>query len=305
MPIRPRSLCVLGLGGRPRILWPWTTAALSFVILALAGDDAPAQDSGCARCGAPAMSSSTGLPIQGVRPKTAFVEKRRKQRWTLAASLRISARRETLGGYMVCVRTCDGSFFPVSYSGAGSRADSLEEVCQALCPNADVALYSFPFGGTIEQAISASGQAYPNLPNAGKFEQAYDPNCSCRRQGESWAEALAFAEAKYGHHSSDILVSVEAAERMSRPVQDPAAKPAAADPDHNRAPPVQPPAGLDINGVDTSLRAATAAITRESAGIREDDAEDAASYGLNVGHTIEESSPDGSIRRVRVLPSTF
>jgi hypothetical protein len=172
-----------------------------------------------------------------------------------------------------------------------------------LCPNAEVALYSFPFGGTIEQAVSVSGEPYANLPNAGKFEQAYDLNCSCRRQGESWAEALAFAEAKYGHHSSDILVSVQAAERMSRPVQDPAARPA--DPDQNRAATVQPPLGLDINGVDTSLRAATAAISRQSAGIHEDDAEDAASYGLNVGRTIEESSPDGSIRHVRVLPSSF
>ena len=304
MPIGPRSLC-LGLAVRPTILWLWTATALSFVILALAGDEAPAQSGGCARCGAPAMSSSTGLPIQSVHPKTAFVEKRRKQRWTLAASLRVSARRETRGAYMVCVRTCDGSFFPFSYSGAGNHADSLEEVCQALCPNADVALYSFPFGGTIEQAISTSGEAYPNLPNAGKFEQAYDPNCSCRRQGENWAEALAFAEAKYGRHSSDILVSVEAAERMSRPVQDSAARPAAADRDQNRAPAVQPPPGLDINGVDLSLRAATAAISRDSAGIREDDTEDAASFGLNVGHTMEESSPDGSIRHVRVLPSTF
>src|SRR5271155_5158712 len=154
MSIGPRSLCVLGLAARPTILWLWTATALSFVILALAGDEAPAQSGGCARCGAPAMSSGTGLPIQSVRPKTAFVEKRRRQqRWTLATSLRVSARRETRGAYTVCVRTCDGSFFPVSYSGAGSHAGSLEEVCQALCPNADVALYSFPFGGTIEQAI--------------------------------------------------------------------------------------------------------------------------------------------------------
>src|SRR5271166_5694863 len=42
------------------------------------------------------------------------------------------------GSYAVCVKTCDGSFFPVSYSGAGSRADSLEDVCRSLCPNADV-----------------------------------------------------------------------------------------------------------------------------------------------------------------------
>jgi hypothetical protein len=110
------------------------------------------------------------------------------------------------------------------------------------------------------------------LPNAGKFEQDFNPNFSCRRPGESWAEALAFAEAKYGHHSSDILVSVEAAERMSRPVQDPLARPGAVVSGQNHAPAVQPSPGLDINGVDTSLRAATAAISRESAGIREDDA---------------------------------
>ena len=78
------------------------------------------------------------------------------------------------GSYAVCVRTCDGSFFPVSYSGAGSRADSLEDVCRALCPNADMALYSFPFGGTIEEAASPTGEPYANLPNASKFEKAYD-----------------------------------------------------------------------------------------------------------------------------------
>src|SRR5262249_5562095 len=77
------------------------------------------------------------------------------------------------GSYAVCVRTCDGSFFPVSYSGAGSRADSLEDVCRSLCPNADVALYSFPFGGTIEEAESPSGEPYANLPNASKFERTF------------------------------------------------------------------------------------------------------------------------------------
>ena len=87
------------------------------------------------------------------------------------------------GSYAVCVRTCDGSFFPVSYSGAGSRADSLEEVCRALCPNADVALYSFPFGGTIDEAESASGEPYANLPNAGKFEQSLRPGLLLPTQG--------------------------------------------------------------------------------------------------------------------------
>src|SRR5271165_6228961 len=118
------------------------------------------------------------------------------------------------GSYAVCVRTCDGSFFPVSYSGAGSRADSLEEVCRSLCPNADVALYSFPLGGTIDEAVSSTGEPYASLPNASKFEQSNDPTCSCRAPGQSWAEALAAAEAKYGRHSHDIYVTAKDAERL-------------------------------------------------------------------------------------------
>jgi hypothetical protein len=129
------------------------------------------------------------------------------------------------GSYAVCVRTCDGSFFPVSYSGAGSRADSLEDVCRALCPNADMALYSFPFGGTVDEAASPTGEPYANLPNAAKFEKAYDPSCSCRRKGQTWAEALADAEARYGHEKHDILVTPEKSAEMARPIIDPKAKP--------------------------------------------------------------------------------
>ena len=134
------------------------------------------------------------------------------------------------GSYAVCVRTCDGSFFPVSYSGAGSRADSLEEVCRSLCPNADVALYSFPLGGTIDQAVSSTGERYVDMPNALKFQQTFDSSCSCRRKGESWAQALANAEARYGHESHDILVTPEKSAEMSRPIApksaaDPKAKP--------------------------------------------------------------------------------
>ena len=119
------------------------------------------------------------------------------------------------GSYAVCVRTCDGSFFPVSYSGASSR---FEDVCRSLCPNADVQLYSFPFGGTIEQAVSVTGERYVDMPNALKFQQSFDPTCSCRSKGESWAQALAAAEAKYGHEARDILVTPEKSIEMSRPI---------------------------------------------------------------------------------------
>jgi hypothetical protein len=220
------------------------------------------------------------------------------------------------GSYAVCVRTCDGSFFPVSYSGAGSRSDSLEEVCRALCPNADMALYSFPFGGTIDEAESATGEPYANLPNAGKFEQSNDPACSCRRKGETWAEALADAEARYGHEKHDIMVTPEKSAEMARPIIDPKAKPA--DPKAKPgaavvAGPGAPPSGatppgdaanapvLDINGTDTKLSAETATVSREASGIAGDDVEGAKSFTVNQGRTVEVTGPDGVKRTVRIV----
>jgi hypothetical protein len=230
------------------------------------------------------------------------------------------------GSYAVCVRTCDGSFFPVSYSGAGSRADSLEDVCRSLCPNADMALYSFPFGGTIEEAASPTGEPYANLPNAGKFEKTNDPTCSCRRKGQSWAEALADAEARYGHEKHDILVTPEKSAEMARPIIDPKAKPATdskgkpitpgasvvAGPAAAPAPaPGQTPGApsldkatapvLDANGADTKLSAAAATVSREGSGIAGGDVDNAKSFSVKQGRTVEATGPDGVKRSVRIV----
>jgi Protein of unknown function (DUF2865) len=235
------------------------------------------------------------------------------------------------GSYAVCVRTCDGSFFPVSYSGAGSRADSLEDVCRSLCPNADMALYSFPFGGTVDEAASTTGEPYANLPNAGKFEKAYDPSCSCRRKGQTWAEALADAEARYGHEKHDILVTPEKSAEMARPIIDPKAKPAtdakgkpvaAPNPSLLAGPGAAPGLGLgptpgatlgvtssdtaiapvlDANGADTKLSAAAATVSREGSGIAGDDLQSAKSFSVKQGRTVEVTGPDGVKRPVRIV----
>ena len=283
-----------GCSGKSR---PWRFAALGAAVFAcsLAAGEAPVESDGCARCGAaPAALAPPARPQRSWR-KEARRETRAKRKLAMAIGW-------AGGSYAVCVRACDGSFFPVSYFGAANRSDTLEQVCRSLCPNADVTLYSFPFGGTIEEAVSSTGEPYAHLPNAGKFEQTFDASCSCRAPGQSWAEALANAEAKYGRRSHDILVSVEDAERMSRPVEGPKAKPAAADP---AEPGDAAPVALDINGVDTTLRAAAAAVSRETSGIRDEDAQRPVSFGLKQGRTIEEKDPDGSTRRVRVLPTTF
>ena len=187
--------------------------ALGLGLSVLPGGEARTQSSGCARCGGVLV----GPPAAMGSLFNAFRPPRIERVWREERPA--PERRVAGGGYTVCVRACDGSFFPVAYSGAASRADGLENVCRSLCPNAEVALYSFPLGGTIDQAVSSTGEPYDNLPNAHKFEHAFEASCSCRAPGQSWAEALARAEAKYGRHAHDIFVTAEIAERLSRPAR--------------------------------------------------------------------------------------
>ncbi len=218
------------------------------------------------------------------------------------------------GGYAVCVRTCDGSFFPVSYGGASGR---LEDVCRSLCPNADMQIYSFPFGGTIEQAVSVTGERYVDMPNALKFQQSYDATCSCRRRGESWAETLAAAEAKYGHEAKDILVTPQKSIEMSRPIiakasADPKAKPKPSAPTLDGTTPATPATGADpsltgaaqslnANGEDTALSAAAATVSREASGIAGGSAQSGTFYNQAQGRSVTETGPDGTSKTVRIV----
>jgi Protein of unknown function (DUF2865) len=276
-------------------------AALSFALFALAlAGEALSQSGGCARCGNAPVAPTASTPQRTAEP-------RRMKRVALRFDLRSERRKWGAfggGSYVVCVRACDGSFFPVSYFG-GNPSD-LQKICQSLCPNTTVALYSLPFGGVIDEAVSANGEPYANLPNAHKFEQTFDASCSCRAPGQSWAEALAAAEAKYGHHPHDVLVTEEQSKRLSYPRQDPNAKHAA--PESTQAAAVasvEPAASLDVNDVDTGLRAAANTMSRATSGIKYDGGPSGANYGLHQGQTVDETDPDGRTRRVRILPPAF
>ena len=80
----------------------------------------------------------------------------------------------------VCVRTCDGFFFPVSYQTYASRLSQDASVCQSSCAApAELYVYRNP-GQEIDQAISLNGTAYSDLPNAFKYRKEYVTGCSCK-----------------------------------------------------------------------------------------------------------------------------
>jgi hypothetical protein len=117
----------------------------------------------------------------------------------------------------LCVRTCDGFYFPVSYSTAQSRFIDDEQTCRRMCPATEVALYSHRNPGEeIGQAVSLGGRPYTELPTAFKYRQAFDPGCSCRAAGQSWADALGVGGDRTIQRG-DIVVTEERARQMAQP----------------------------------------------------------------------------------------
>ncbi len=120
--------------------------------------------------------------------------------------------------HTVCVRACDGYYFPISYSTVPSRFADDARACQRLCPAAEAELYSFHNPGEdMQQAISIGGQAYTALPNAFRYRKEVVAGCSCRRPGQSWADALKNADDSSTLESGDIVVTDQNAKALSQP----------------------------------------------------------------------------------------
>ncbi len=86
-----------------------------------------------------------------------------------------------LGTYRtLCVRTCDGFYFPISFSTVPGQFQADASTCQAMCPGTETVLYTHRNPGEdTDQMVSLSGEPYTSLPNAYKFRTSYDKACTC------------------------------------------------------------------------------------------------------------------------------
>ncbi|MGY4478461.1 DUF2865 domain-containing protein [Bradyrhizobium sp. USDA 3364] len=125
----------------------------------------------------------------------------------------------------VCVRTCDGAYFPISFATVQARFAADEQICKAQCPAAEASLFAYRNPGEdINQAVSISGQPYSSLPNAFKYRTEFNPSCSCKAAGQSWAEALkAVDDQASAAQQGDIIVTEESARKMQQRAQGKAA----------------------------------------------------------------------------------
>ena len=97
---------------------------------------------------------------------------------TTAVDVQTDHRRDASrpNGLAVCVRLCDGFFFPSATSSSG------DEACAAQCPDAPTARYTEPAGSDrIEDAVSTQGALYSALPVANRYQTTFDNTCRCHR----------------------------------------------------------------------------------------------------------------------------
>lgn len=81
----------------------------------------------------------------------------------------------------LCVRACDGYYFPVSFSTTSKHFQTDLVRCQQMCPASQVDLYfhSNPGEGP-EDMKSLSGLTYSSLDTAFLYRKTRVNNCSCR-----------------------------------------------------------------------------------------------------------------------------
>jgi Protein of unknown function (DUF2865) len=118
----------------------------------------------------------------------------------------------------VCVRACDGFYFPISFATVPTRFSDDEKSCKALCPASDANLFTYRNPGEdISSAVSINGQPYPSSPNAFRYRTEFNPSCSCKAAGQTWADALKNLDDKTSSDQGDITVTEERAKKMSQP----------------------------------------------------------------------------------------
>ncbi len=90
----------------------------------------------------------------------------------------------------VCVRLCDGYYFPVSFSTLPNHFDRDAQVCESKCAAPAELFYHQNPGGSMEEAVShRTRQPYSSLKSAFRYRKEFVQGCSCK-QAEYTPEAF-------------------------------------------------------------------------------------------------------------------
>lgn len=138
------------------------------------------------------------------------------QFWHDAWANAYSSRAEDIGRYRtLCVRTCDGYYFPISFSTTRSGLARDAKQCEARCGAPAKLFYHRNPGADVEHMVDLSGQPYSGMENAFRYRQEVVDSCRCTPQ--PWSEA---AKQDYQHRAA-VEKNPELAKIASSPIAPP------------------------------------------------------------------------------------
>ena len=110
----------------------------------------------------------------------------------------------------LCVRLCDGFYFPISYSTLRERFAADAKQCEQRCPSRSRLFVHRNPGEDVNDMVDLDGRRYRNLPTAFLHQTQYVADCTCR--GNPWDEAALARHRAYAEMAMK-KVAVKAAHR--------------------------------------------------------------------------------------------
>lgn len=202
-------------------------------VIALACTPVPASSQGLFDYlfGGPAKPAIRLTPSQPIAPppvlRPSIMPDQRTDR--LADDDRDPGRRDrdddNSGSYTtLCVRLCDGYYWPVKHGSRRRDFSRDARMCQSSCGE-DARLFYMPKTGSIEQAVDLSGRPYGKLPAALLYRRKLINGCACRPAPWSATElarhevyALREAEARRRAEDAQIAAEIAAHEGIAAPI---------------------------------------------------------------------------------------
>jgi hypothetical protein len=93
----------------------------------------------------------------------------------------------------LCVRLCDGYYFPLSHAAPMSLLSRDADKCTAACGEEGRLFYHPTQTNDVSSALDFTGSAYSGLANAFRYRKALVDGCTCKPQSHLQAERASHA----------------------------------------------------------------------------------------------------------------
>jgi Protein of unknown function (DUF2865) len=97
----------------------------------------------------------------------------------------------------MCVRLCDGYYWPIGFASQPSNFDRDSKICEQSCDSPAVLYHYRNPGGEPEEMVDLKGQPYISLSSAFLHRTTYSESCKCRPH--PWEKEALERHERYAH----------------------------------------------------------------------------------------------------------